>query len=273
MKTIGIIGLGKMGYSLLQGFLTNGAIQQEQVLVFDLKKENMDKAINQWSNINLVKSSKELADKVDILFIVVEPKDVYSVLIEIKDNLNPKVHVISLAACITIDNISRIIPSMITKVIPAVLFKHGGGVSLISHSTTVTPEAAKSIEELFERVSSIKIIEENDFEAIANYTSVGPALISSLCEEVVVTGLKHTDISKEEAENLLLLTIKGTIKMIDKENLSFADIVNMVATRGGITEAGIKVFRKEIPPVMEEFFDITLNKHEEIKDDLGKKFE
>ena len=77
----------------------------------------------------------------------------------------------------------------------------------------------------------------------------------------------------EEAENLLLLTIKGTIKMIDKENLSFADIVNMVATRGGITEAGIKVFRKEIPPVMEEFFDITLNKHEEIKDDLGKKFE
>ena len=39
MKTIGIIGLGKMGYSLLQGFLTTGAIQQEQVLVFDLKKQ------------------------------------------------------------------------------------------------------------------------------------------------------------------------------------------------------------------------------------------
>lgn len=272
MNTIGIIGLGKMGYSLLQGFLTTGIIKQEQALVFDLKKENMDKAINQWANINLGKSSRELANKADLLFIVVEPKDVYSVLLEIKDHLNPKTHVISLAACITINNISRVISSMVTKVIPAVLFRHGEGVSLISHGKTVTTEAAQKLEELFEGVSSIKVIEENDFEAVANYTSVGPALISSLCEEVVVTGLKHSDISKEEAENLLLLTIKGTIKMIEKENLSFSEVVDMVATRGGITEAGIKVFRKKIPPVMEEFFDITLNKHEEIKADLGKKF-
>ncbi|MBS3810962.1 MAG: NAD(P)-binding domain-containing protein [Halanaerobiales bacterium] len=273
MKKTGIIGLGKMGYSLLTGFMNSGALKEEQVWIFDLKKENMDKANSHWPKINTGESVEEIVEDADLLFIVVEPKDVFNVLMQIKDLLKPETHVISLAACITIDNISNVIPSMITKVIPAVLFKHQAGVTLMSHSSRVTSQAERFIEKLFKRVCTLRVIKEQDFEAVANYTSVGPALIASLSEEIVATGLKYSDISREETEELLLLTIKGTIKMLQQEGLSFANMVDMVATKGGITEAGVKVLDKKFPPIMEEFFNITLKKHEDIKAELGKKFE
>ena len=272
MKKTGIIGLGKMGYSLLTGLLNSGAIKEEQMWVFDLKEENLNKAKSNWDKINTGESVEEVVKDVDTLFIVVEPKDVKNVLMQIKDLLKPKTHVVSLAACITIDNISKVIPSMITKVIPAVLFKYQAGVNLVSHSSRVTPQAAENIEEIFKKVCEVRVIKEEDFEAVANYTSVGPALIARLSEEIVATGLKYSDVSRPETEKLLLLTIEGTVKMLQKEGLSFADMVDMVSTKGGITEAGIKVLDKSFPPIMEEFFDITLKRHEDIKAELGKEF-
>ncbi|GEM_PF-1005064 len=272
MKTAGIIGLGKMGHSLLQGFMNASVLTPKGVKVFDLNVERMEKVQNKWPGIEAGTSAKELAGTVDLLFIVVEPKDVLGVLMDIGDSLKPETHVISLAACVTLPNIHLIIPAYITKVIPAILFKYREGVSLICHHENVPAEKARYVEELFEGVSAIRVIEEDDFEPVANITSVGPALFSSLAEEVVSTGMENSKLTRREAENLAFLTLKGVVKMLEEEELSFGELVDQVATKGGITEAGIKVIRSEMPALMSDFFSITLAKHEEIKDLLGKDY-
>lgn len=273
MKTAGVLGLGKMGGALVHGLLSAKALRAEQIMIYDLNKEAMDRMKEFWPGIQRGVSSAELANTVDTLFIVVEPKDVRQVLEDIKEHLHSGVHVVSLAACVRIENVETVIPSLVSKAIPAVLFRHGGGVSLLCHGRRVDGDSARYVEELFAAVSPVRVIEEDDFEAIANSTSVGPAFLSALCRDIVTESLRHTSLSREEGEKLLLQTMKDTALMLEKEGIGFGEMVDLVATRGGITEAGILYLEKAFPPVLEEFYAITLGKHESVKAEIRRQYE
>jgi pyrroline-5-carboxylate reductase len=52
--------------------------------------------------------------------------------------------------------------------------------------------------------------------------------------------------------------------MVEKE-MSFSDMVRRVATKGGITEEGVKVLNDRLPSVFDDVFYKTLAKHDAVK--------
>ncbi len=55
--------------------------------------------------------------------------------------------------------------------------------------------------------------------------------------------------------------------------MSFDEIISRVATKGGITEQGIKILENELPETFDNLFKTTLDKHEEIKDKLKHQYQ
>ena len=54
--------------------------------------------------------------------------------------------------------------------------------------------------------------------------------------------------------------------------MNFGDVISRVATKGGITEEGVKVIEKSLPQVFDEMLDQTMNKRKVVSEKVYKEF-
>jgi len=118
------------------------------------------------------------------------------------------------------------------------------------------------------------LFKENEFELADKFTSCGPGLIAAIFDELVKSGVKKNgNISKEDVEELVIQTLLGTAILFREKRISFEEMIERVATKGGITEEGIKVLRRELPDVFNEMLNESIEKSREISDNVNGKFE
>jgi pyrroline-5-carboxylate reductase len=63
---------------------------------------------------------------------------------------------------------------------------------------------------------------------------------------------------------MVISTLYGTAKLLER-NMGFREMIERVATKGGITEEGVKALDVGLPAVFDKAFTDTLAKHETIK--------
>ena len=76
----------------------------------------------------------------------------------------------------------------------------------------------------------------------------------------------------EEIVRMVLNTMVGTGKLMLEKDYSFEQVVSRVATKGGITEEGTKVLREQLPEVIDELFNRTLEKRRQTTINAQKSF-
>ena len=86
--------------------------------------------------------------------------------------------------------------------------------------------------------------------------------------EFAKTASRNSGFSMEETEDMVMKTLYGTSKLLYEKNMGFDKLISSVATKGGITEEGLKVLDEEIPKIFNELFCATIKKHEIIKREL-----
>ena len=62
---------------------------------------------------------------------------------------------------------------------------------------------------------------------------------------------------------MVLNTLGASAELMIQNDMSFTDILNRVATKGGITEVGTRVIYDGFPEIAEEMFEKTLAKRKE----------
>jgi len=60
---------------------------------------------------------------------------------------------------------------------------------------------------------------------------------------------------------MVLETLLGTAKLLQAKNMGFEALISAVATKGGISEEGIKVLDRHLPTVFDDLVETTMNKH------------
>lgn len=266
MKKIGFIGYGTMGSMLANGFFMSGVLSSEQTLISNrniMKIEGMNKL---WKGIILTNDNRKAARESDLLFICVKPLDVLPLLNKIRSDLMNTTHLVSIAACVTIDDIESQFSGAVTKVIPSLTAEVKEGISLICHNANVANHQKEYLEKLLGTISKVVNIKESDFEAAADLTSCAPGMIAAIFENFVQAGIRHSDIPAEEAYKMVVSTLFGTAKVMAEKGIGFSEMIRRVATKGGITEEGVKVLNNHLPVVFDEVFDRTLSKHDLVKD-------
>lgn len=233
---IGIIGCGHMGSAIAKALLAKGV---GKVSVSNLKKPPF--------NINWTTDNKTLAQNADIVLIAVKPDAVKMVLSEISPVLKSGKIIISIAAGIPLKKliiwtknhkkIVRVMPNL-----PAQVFE---GMSVWKASSGINKKGKEVIRCLLAAFG--KEIEVKDEKLIDIATAVsggGPAYTAAFLESLADVAQK-IGFSPVDARLLALQSVSGSVLYIEKTGLDFAEVKNIVQTKGGTTSAGFKILKKK----------------------------
>jgi pyrroline-5-carboxylate reductase len=72
---------------------------------------------------------------------------------------------------------------------------------------------------------------------------------------------------------MVLQTLYGTLRLMLEKKMGFEQVISRVATKGGITEEGVKVINNHMPSVFDELFDETLNKRNRVEEKINLQFQ
>ena len=143
---LGILGLGKMGSSILSGIIKSEIYQKEDILLFDVNEELKKK----YSDLGYIFTDNEqsLIDNVEMLILAIKPQ-MFKVLNDLK--INNDLVVISIAAGKTIKDLEEIFgKQQFIRVMP-------NTPSLISYGATAITKSDNVLEETFNKAQDIRI--------------------------------------------------------------------------------------------------------------------
>ena len=253
MTQYGFIGTGSMGSMLIRKIIGTGLVAPGRVSASS-KSGISARALAGTTGITAELSNRTVAENADVLFICVKPLEVRGVLSEVRDVLKPGALLISIAGCVSLENLRDWTGDTVhcVRVIPSVTSEENAGISLVAWGHGVTPGDKNLVLGLLNAISTALEIEERDFDLYTNLTSCGPALIVAMMREFARAAVRTGTIPPELAEYLVTETMAGTARILEGEQDTFDNVIGRVATKGGSTEEGVKILEARLPDVMDD---------------------
>jgi competence protein ComER len=264
MARIGVIGTGSMGGMLIRKFVETGAFSAADIMASN-RSPDKAMAIAEATGIGIAKCNLDLAAASEVIFICVKPLEVKALLRELEGELTSDKLVVSTASDFTLSDISALCDAKVARVIPSVASERCRGVSLIAFGDRSTDGDRELILSALAKIGTPVEAAESDFELLADLTSCAPAFISCLMQELALSAVRREGMSAELARMLVIETLLGTAELL-AEFGGFDEVIARVASRGGITEEGLKVIRKAAPSLYDELLEATLAKHGLVKE-------
>lgn len=232
---IGIIGAGNMGMAIASGL-------RERFLVSDQDQSKLKAIKNR--KVSMARSNIGLARQSNIIIIAVKPQDIIKVLEEIKPHVKEKL-IISVAAGAETSSIEKVLGKVaVIRVMPNMPAMVGKGISAISRGRFAGSNDFKAASRIFSNVGEVIEVKENMMDAVTAVSGSGPAyyfLFTYLLQKAAqAAGLK-----KDIAVKLARAVFIGAAEVIKSKDLSMEELVKKVASKGGTTEAALKVFEQE----------------------------
>lgn len=256
--SIGIIGYGSMGKMLLERFEAAKNVSEDLYV----SNRNIEKIRHLSGAINVCSSNNELAMKSDILIICVRPTDIKSVLEDIKESIGESAILISLNGSVSFETLAKVLNHRMAKVIPSITAEINRSQTLICYNERMTLEDKQRVEDLFDCIGNVIVLPEDEMGMGSELVSCMPGFIASIFDVLCSSAKHHTSIPNDRIIKMVLHTMCSTGELMLEKNMTFDEVVERVATKGGITEEGTKVVYDLFPKVAEELFHKTLDKRE-----------
>jgi pyrroline-5-carboxylate reductase len=258
---IGIIGYGSMGKMMLLKFAKSEMVDEPNLFIANRTFEKIIDLNKIYPKINICKNNIELAKNADILFICVKPLEIKVVLMEIMNEINNNCHIISLNGSVLFNQLEQICGNMkVSKVIPSVTAEINQSVTLVCHNNLVEDENKNYLNKLLESFGTVIEIPEMEIGMGSELTSCMPGFIGAIFKVITDEAEKHTSINKKDIVKMVIETMYGTGKLLLEKEMTFDNLIDRVATKGGITEEGTKIIEKKLPVIINEMFEKTLEK-------------
>jgi len=259
MTTFGFIGTGHMGCMLVKKFVETGAIGAEEILASNRTPEKRER-LAEATGIRPA-GNRLVAKLSDVIFICVRPLEVRDVLSSVAYLLTSQKLVVSIASDFSLENMRTLCPARLARAFPSMASLKLQGATLLAFGDNTTAEDRRLITGLFHAIGQAVVVEERDFGTLADLTSSAPGYFAALMREFVLAA-KRRDIPSDLAERLVKQTLLGTALLLVEE--SFAGLIESVATKGGITEEGVKVIQREAPGMFDQLFQATEVRHKQV---------
>ena len=236
---IAIIGTGNLGYSIAMGILSQENFKVKNLY---LTKRNLD-SLKNWGKLPNVKISTDNKKAVrfsDVVIIAVQPKQLQSVLEEIKGTLNAKRHtVISVVTGRKINEIEEVVGSdfAVIRGMPNTAVSVGQSMTCLSGNEKgmENAEIAKSI---FNSVGETMCIDEKLMQAATVICASGIAFWMRLIR-ATTQGAVQLGFDAEEAQELSMQTALGAASLLIKSRSHPEQEIDKVTTPSGCTIEGL----------------------------------
>ena len=249
MKRVLLVGCGHMGSALLNEWINLKSYSLtvvDPVSLNSLKKKYYKKKVrffDKTPNQNEIK-------KFDIIIFAIKPQIANKVLSEYRNfEFKKNILITSIVAGKKISffkkNIKNVI--QIVRVMPNMPALIGEGVSCLVSNKSTSKNNKKIINNLFSKVGkTIWLKNEIEIDKATAISGSGPGYIFTLIDAFEKAS-QQIGFPKNIAREMVLSTILGSVKLMEKTKKEPSDLANSIAVKGGTTEAGIKILQKYKP--------------------------
>nr|MBF0222572.1 pyrroline-5-carboxylate reductase [Desulfobulbaceae bacterium] len=238
--TIGFIGGGRMAEALIQGICASGLALPEQIFVVDLDQGRRT-FLHDSFGVSVFDQAGPVVDSCDLLVLAVKPQVMAKALGGIKDSVQSRHLLVSIAAGVSLASIETALdgaPCHLVRVMPNTPALVGEGAAAISPGKGADEADVAKVKALFDAVGQTVVLAESYLDAVTGLSGSGPAYVFSFIEGLIDGGVK-VGLPRPEAQTLVLQTVLGSAKLAMETKQSPADLKAMVTSPGGTTIAGL----------------------------------
>ena len=245
-QAIFLVGCGKMGGALLDGWLSNGMDKNELIVI----EPNGLERSGIRSGITVIEDPEDL--KIDflpkVIVFAVKPQILDLVIPSYRNFKAKSLVYISIAAGRTLTSYERLLgdDAGIIRVMPNTPASIGQGISVACGNSNVTDVQKENFMELFNAVGATAWIDEEALmDPVTAVSGSGPAYVFLLIESLTKAGV-NAGLEQELAEKLAKVTVAGSGALALQAMESLASLREAVTSPGGTTAAALDVLMGEI---------------------------
>lgn len=240
----GLIGAGNMGGAILQGALKRGFLSADEVMVFDVNTD----LLNKWKtsyHVHAAEGNAQLAQECDWILLAVKPVFLGGVLREIQPYLNHK-KMISIAAGWSVEMLQEAIQgtsAQLLRVMPNTPALVGAGCIALCEETTLDEQSFQWAKALFETLGVVQVIPQRLMDAVIAVSGSSPAyvfmFIDAMADAAVKLGMPRAMAIQSAAQ-----AVMGSAKMV-LETGEHPDVLkDQVCSPSGTTIEAVQVLEE-----------------------------
>ena len=243
MPTLLLIGCGKMGGAMLEGWLDQG-IAATDITVIEPSAELAATLAGKYG-VNAVSDVHELAGDYapDVAVLAVKPQVMDQVLPPYQKLVAHAPVFLSIAAGRTIASFEAILgtDAAVVRAMPNTPASVGRGITVGCPNANVTPEQKGLCDQLLTSVGEVEWVDdEKHMDAVTAVSGSGPAYIFLLAEAMGHAG-RMSGLPPELADKLARATVAGAGELLHQSPEPASTLRENVTSPGGTTAAALEV--------------------------------
>ena len=238
MSKIGFIGMGNMGYALMNGCLK--FFDKENVLFFDTNTDRCEEVKGE-TGVDFVSSVNELVENVKFVVLAIKPQ-VYEVALDgIESSVSEDTIIISLAPGITVDKVKSLTSAKkVIRTMPNTPAMVGEGMTGICYNEEVfSPDEEIVIDKIFDSVGKYKKVDEDLMNAVVCASGSSPAYVFMFID-YLAKSVEKLGLTRDESIDFVAQTVLGSAKLLMETGEDPDVLKEKVCSPGGTTIEGVK---------------------------------
>ena len=239
-SSLGVIGAGVMGRTLLRGLLDTGAVTRDQVWAAAKSQSSCDAAAAELG-VRVVTDCRALVPEADLLLLCVKPKQAAQVMATLRaGGLRPDTLLISILAGATTARLEEALGTRNpwVRAMPNTPCVVGEGMTVICPGSHADAGHMARAQRIFAAVGHCLATDESYFNAITALSGSGPAY-QYLIMEAFADAAVRVGLPRQLALTLVAQTAVGAARMVQKTGRHPAALRDDVTTPAGCTIGGL----------------------------------
>src|SRR5581483_8317408 len=239
-RRIAIVGAGRLGESLLRGFLSSGWRTADDLVVTARRPERRAELSERYG-VSAVESNAEAVAAARLAIVAVKPQDVDTVLAEIAPSVTSEHTLLSVAAGVTTAWIESHLPdgARVVRAMPNAPALVHEGIAGIAPGRSATDEDLALAQDALGHLGAVVKLDEKDLDAVTALSGSGPAYFALLAEAIIGAGLL-LGLSREVSARLVVQTMLGSALLLRDEKMHPVELREVGTSPGGTTTRAIR---------------------------------
>lgn len=261
MVKIGILGIGKMGGSILNGIIKKNIYKKDEIAIFTASSEKRN--YYKEEGFIVTKNENELFKKSPIIVLAIKPQVYESVFNKLSANDYSNKAICSLAPGKSISYLESIFNSAtLVRVMPNTPAIIGMSTTTLAYNkdTIYTKEIIK----VFNSIGTVTIVKEELIDEAIPLNGSMPAYLFAFAKKMIECGIKH-GLTMQTSKELCFNAIIGSANLAIQSNDTIETLIDNVCSKGGSTIEGLKKLEENnFDMAIEECFEACVKRSKEL---------
>ena len=243
-KPIAFIGPGVMAEAMVASLIERGGLAGDRVRMSGPRPHRLER-LHEKYGAETTTDNRKAVEGASVVVLAVKPQSLSEVLDDLQSGIPDEALVVSIIAGANMTQImDRLKHPAIVRAMPNTPGQVGAGVTVWTKSAAVTDTQREQARDLLGALGKEIEVEEEDYLDMATALSgTGPTYVFLFMEAMIDAGV-HMGFPRRIAEELVLETIRGSLKYYEHSESHPARLRNQVTSPGGTSAEAIYYLEK-----------------------------